>query len=512
MQANVKKFKSIIDGQKQYVIPLFQRSYIWKRDVLDIFWTDLVELCHDDSNRTENNEHFMGAIVTIPLDIASKDIEKYLLIDGQQRLTTILVLLAALRNKAANYTDNKKLLKLADSIKDNYLLHRYENGTDKLKLLPTQLQGDRESFMSIMQGEDGLTGSLITEAYNFFRKKLDGKDIPEFETLISAITNQLMIVHVALEGNDDPYKIFEGLNAKGQKLTQSDLVRNYFFMKIGGSQKDQEEIHNRYWKPMQVQFPIENEGKGVDKFSEYIRHFLMKKGAFIKQGDVYSVLKNQIDDLKEPAAVLGRLKELARFAAYYGVFLDPEKESSRELKIRFLRLNRFQATVTYPFLLNIYNEYDIGCIEEDVFIEILDALDNSLIRRFICNVPTNGLNDLFPSLYKKAKGEDGDLVTSVKKFLSESKFPAKYPRDTEFVEAFKKKALYSKISDVTRRTRVVLARLELFDNKEFINKDWTGWDKEIIKRAERLAKVALEMWSDLGTGLDNPDSSGTGSP
>ena len=469
MKANGKNLQSIIEGQKQYVVPLFQRGYTWKKKNWETFWldlADLLEICQGDSDKAEDNEHFMGAVVTLPFETTKKGTAKLFLIDGQQRLITIFILLAALHDEVANDNDDNDLAK---RIKDNYLLNKSQKGTDILKLFPTQLQGDWDSFMKIMQGEEGLEESLITEAYMFFGKKLEGKKDIELLTLTSIITNCLMFVHVELDKDDDPYKIFESLNFKGEKLTQADLVRNYFFMKIGGSQKEQEEIYKKYWNPMQHRFPIGEKKERIDKFSEYIRHFLIRDGAEINQGDVYAVLKRKIDSVKDRTKVLDLLKELANFAIYYERLIYPEKESNKELKDRISRLNKIQVTVSYPFLLNVYHDYTTNCISEVDFIEILDALENFYHRRFICKIPTNGLNKFLPTLYRDAKELGGNLVTSVKVILAQPKFPSSYPQDHEFADAFKKKPLYGRS---TETIRLILTRIELFENnKERVNLD-----------------------------------------
>lgn len=172
------------------------------------------------------------------MDSSASGVAKFLLIDGQQRLTTVLILLALLRNQARTLPEST----LAEEITDSFLANRYKKGSDYWKLLPTQ--ADRESFTHVMQGQAGVPQTQIGKAAAYFTKRLTAKSAPDAEVLQVLITNNLMLVDIKLDRDEDPYLIFESLNAKGRPLSQADLIRNYFFMKI--RIEEQQPIYDLY--------------------------------------------------------------------------------------------------------------------------------------------------------------------------------------------------------------------------------------------------------------------------
>jgi len=221
MKASETKLQPIIEGTKQYVVPLFQRSYSWEKKEWEILWNDLVELCFLENPRT----HFIGSIVTMPTESVPEGVAKYLLIDGQQRLTTIFILLALLRDKARQGGQGE----LAEEINNTLLVNPYKRDLDYYKLQPTQ--SDRNSFQSLVQSKPLGGQDQIANAYLFFERKLKQSGI-DSQTLKKIISSNLSVVSIVLDPDDDPHLVFESLNAKGRPLTQADLIRNYFFMRI----------------------------------------------------------------------------------------------------------------------------------------------------------------------------------------------------------------------------------------------------------------------------------------
>src|SRR5262249_29262833 len=200
---------------------LFQRPYSWESPQWAALWHDLAELCEEESPRN----HFIGSIVTMPSKSVPEGVTKYILIDGQQRLTTLLVLLAVIRDKARKQPGN-----LADKIEDLLLKNRHQEGTDVYKLLPTQV--DRPAFCAITDPAQAPKGAPLRAAYEFFERRLRLSPEVNLERLYNVIRNNLVLVSVVLDRDDNPYLIFESLNFKGRPLTQADLIRNFFFMRI----------------------------------------------------------------------------------------------------------------------------------------------------------------------------------------------------------------------------------------------------------------------------------------
>lgn len=441
MHAGETKIQAIIDSTRQYVIPLFQRPYSWESPQWATLWQDLAELCEEEHPRN----HFIGSIVTMPSKSVPEGVTKYILIDGQQRLTTLLILLAVIRDKARKLSGN-----LADKIDDLLLKNRHQVGTEIYKLLPTQV--DRPAFCAIMDGDAALKGAPLTTAYAFFARRLRLSPDIGLEKLYDVIRNHLVLVSIVLDKDDNPNLIFESLNAKGRPLTQADLIRNFFFMRI--DTRLQEKMYAEYWKPMQDRLG--------ENLTEYIRHFLMRDGKIVRQSDIYFTLKESIEDRSDDE-IICYLQDVASFSHYYAKLLRPQEEKGAKIRERMDRLNRYEATTTYPFLLNVYHDYDKRKLSETDFSIILDMLESFLIRRFICGVATSGLTKIFPSLYAQA-GRWASLVEGVRQALRDRNFP----RDQQFKELFVTTKIYG--GDRLAKAKLILERLELsFEHKEQVD-------------------------------------------
>jgi uncharacterized protein with ParB-like and HNH nuclease domain len=262
-----------------------------------------------------------------------------LLIDGQQRLTTLLVLLTLVRDRARE----KGLAKLADRI-DDLVTNRHEDGPDHYKLLPTQsedaTESDREAFVRLVHGNPSATKSGIGAAYEFFAGKLRRADAPDLDDLLRVLITRLTLVSIILDDRDNPHRIFESLNGKGRPLSQADLIRNYFFMRL--PEKEHERAYLDSWRPMQRRL-------GEDALTDFVRHYLTRFVGVIRETDIYAALKARVDEDKKRAPI-EHLKELARFSEYYAVLRDPAKAASARVGVRLHRLNRLEVTVAYPFL------------------------------------------------------------------------------------------------------------------------------------------------------------------
>jgi uncharacterized protein with ParB-like and HNH nuclease domain len=436
MKASETNFQSLIEGTKQYIVPLFQRPYSWDKKQ----WQDLLLDLNDLYENESTNTHFIGSIVTMPTLLKPENnVASYLLIDGQQRLTTIFILLILLRDIAK---ENGEIL--ADKIQNTLLTNQYVNGLEHFKLLPTQQ--DRDAFLGLIENKEvAQKNSSIIDCYHFFKKGI--RDL-ESEKLNQVIANRLSVVSIVLERDDNPYIVFESLNAKGRSLTQADLIRNYFFMKIDLSQQDA--IYNKYWLPMQ-----ESLGENL---TEFMRHYLASDGVIVKTNEVYLVLKNKVDRHKDALAELNRIKQ---FADFYAKIVNPEMENNTIVKQNLLRIKRLDFTVVYPFLLNCYFDFDSGKLSANDFVDVLKILENFLIRRLVCNIPTHGLNKILPLLYHNALNQVSSFTEGLKICLQSQN----YPKDGEFRKNLIESASYS--GDKQVKTRLILETLEnSFNHKE----------------------------------------------
>lgn len=448
MQASETKLQDIIEGTKQYVVPMFQRSYSWQKNDWQLLWDDILELYESE----QPYPHFMGSMVTMPSnDSLPQGVTKYVLIDGQQRLTTIFILVAVLRDQAKKSNQ----LKLANELNDKFLINQYDEGWDYYKLLPTQQ--DRQYFYEIIKGDFvNKKTHLMSECYLFFEKKIrqfTELDLRKFKNIIGDF---LVLVSISLGKDDNPYLVFESLNAKGQPLTQADLIRNYFFMQI--NQEQQDKIYQKYWLPMEQLLG--------DNLTEFMRHYLTKNGVIVKKNEVYFELK----DIISRGDTLGYLKEIYEFAQSYATFLNPQRETNRNIRKYLDRIKRLDVATVYPFLLNCFHDWQSNKLTESELLEVFKILENYILRRFVCNVQTRGLNRIFAMLYtdiiKQINLESVNFVDTLKRVLQRQK----YPQDYQFKEDLMTVELYG--TNRTDKGKLILESLEeYFAHKEQVSFD-----------------------------------------
>jgi len=443
LKASETKLQKLIEGTNQYLIPLFQRSYTWTSREWEQLWTDIFEL-----TESKTGEHFIGPIVTAPARSVPEGVAKYLLIDGQQRITTLFILLAALRDQA----NALKLETLGPEIDATLLKNPFKQGTDRFKLLPTQ--GDRKSFMDLIENSTVTGDDGISKCYRFFTKKFKKLEALALEQCKSVVVSRLTLVSIILDDADNPHVIFESLNSKGQDLTQADLIRNYFLMRVDASQQDR--LFTTYWAPIQDRLR--------ENTTEFIRHFLMMRGNWVRKDEVYWCLKGEADQHKTQDQIEHYLSMLERYSSYYQSLIEPEKaERVPGLRVRFSRLNRIEVTVAYPLLLALYHNFAVQQLSLEAFEDILGMLENFMLRRWVCNVPTSGLARFFPSVFGAAK-VDGDLASGVRRVLG----AARYPRDAFFREELMRAPLYA-TDKSGAKLKLVLERLEeSFGHKETV--------------------------------------------
>ena len=446
MQASETKLQHIIEGTKQYVVPLFQRAYSWKKSEWQVLWDDITELCLSDHPRP----HFMGSIVTMPTASGPQTVSKYLLIDGQQRLTTSFILLCALRDKARQSGNEK----LAKEIHETILVNHYEEGLDHYKLMPTQL--DRTAFHRIINNESPIENNVISECYLFFEREIRRRKL-ELKKIKSVICNNLSVVSVVLSNDDDPYLVFENLNAKGRPLTQADLIKNYFFMRI--NVETQDEVYKKYWSPMEDMLG--------ENLTEFVRHYLTKSGKEVKQNQIYFEIKDRISKGDE----ISYLKDLYIFANYYAKLLNPEGEEKESIRKYLHRINRLEIFTVYPFLLNCYDDLSQDRISEGDFVAILKIIENFILRRFICNIQTRGLNRVFALLYSQVSKDSNLAADSFLVRLKSDLQNRDYPKDEEFKSRLMDVQLYGK--NRSEKAKLILESVEeYFQHKEqvFVDK------------------------------------------
>jgi len=497
MEARETKIQPLIDGSKQYLLPLFQRKYVWDRTQWKALWSDIMELYEDE----ELKNHFLGSIVTIPMSSVPQGVSKYVLIDGQQRMTTLFILLAVLRDKA----EDEQTSNLSNKINNTLLVNPYETNLDYYKLVPTEKESDRNSFINLIDRKNQVADNQITKAYSFFEREVKKNHI-EIPKLLSVITQKLSLVSIVLhEEYDNPHLVFESLNSTGIKLFPSDLIRNYFFMRIHVER--QVEIYNEFWLPMESKFD--------DKLlTEFIRHYLKKDGTIVKKNEIYFRLRERVnvENAEE------ELEKLHSFSSYYEKLVLPEKELDLAISKYLIRLNTLEVRTVYPFLLNCYEDYNRNSLKKDDFIEVLKIIENFLIRRYIVNVPTNQLDKIFPPLYKQTRQKGQERFIDNLKLVLQTK---NYPTDIQLRKAIEFSKLYGS-GDKIKKTKHLLCLIEeSYNHKEKVvfdeltiehimpqsikNTPW--WKKHLGDNWEETHDLYLHTLGNLTLTAYNPELS-----
>ena len=443
MKAVQSGVKDVLEGAKQYVLPLYQRRYSWTRKHWATLDADLRRLLDQPDRRS----HFIGSFVTAPLDAAAdQSVSRFRLIDGQQRLTTLLLMLAALRDVARTKGEDG----LAEEITGLYLSNQFKRGTAARKLVPTL--DDQADFYATLDGAPAV-GGRIGDAYRYFVEAFATLPAERLNAARQAALGRLAVVSITLEADDDPHLIFESLNAKGERLTEGDLLRNYFLMRLPPSEAD--DHFARLWRPMQ--------GELGDDLTPFFRHYLMRDpaAAEVRKNEVYAATKEHVDARAPTAAhVVTVLEDVRRHAGFYARLVAPtEYETDRAIADRLHRLRRLKVTTAYPFLLNLMDAIDAGRLASDTLVTTLDAIEAFLVRRLACGVPTNQLRQIFRGLCQLADATDDEaFVTSVRAALS---LGQRCPNDAAFADAIARRPLYGGAkNDVAR---YLLERIELAD-------------------------------------------------
>ena len=427
------RLRPLIETTKQFSIPLFQRFYVWDKKYWTTLWDDLLDLIAEPD---QERAHFLGSLVRFPADHLSASLPRFVVIDGQQRMVTLMLLLAAVRDHART----REQPKLAEEIDHKMLFNPYKEGDGYYKLWLSE--NDHDAFQRILDGKTPIAEHRLSECYAFFQHCFKQPDMPEPRTLFEAVADRLSLVTITLATHENPYLVFESLNFKGHKLTEADLIRNYLFMRI--PQKQQKSVHEKHWKPM--------EDALGDHLTEFVRHYLSRSGTLVKQTEVYVTLKNRLGE----SDVLEAIKELAVFATYYARLLRPSEEPSKTVRSALERINRLEITTIYPFLLSCYRDFSQGSLSAEQFGTILDRLENYLVRRFVCARPTSELNKIFAPLYNQVQQQLADDFVQAFEIILQNK---SYPSDNQFRAHLIEKKLYGR-GDREKKTRFLLEALE----------------------------------------------------
>ena len=475
----------------QFVVPIYQRVYSWDPSECDQLWKDIVRA---GSNKAIGS-HFTGSIVYVEKDQGNiAQAQPALIIDGQQRITTVTLLLAALAAHLDSLPEGQRepVHGFAPrKIRGLWLTNEYENGDKFFKLILSQ--GDREALKAVVQNDPLPSGNTtrVIANYNHFVTKL--RDPNTDLAVICKGISKLVVVDVHLaRGFDNPQLVFEAMNSTGKKLSQADLIRNFVLMDLDPSH--QTHLYEGYWFPMEQAFKGANERR----FDEFVRHFLtVRTGTIPRLEDIYDAFKAYADAQASIGATREDVVVDLRLSSSYFVKMALGQETNPQLAVRFLELEQLKAVVVYPFLLRVYEDYAADKVTANEFVQILEMVIAYLFRRTICRIPTNSLNNTFAALAIQVL--PGKYVESVLgRFLTLDSYK-RFPDDGEFAKHLRDEDLYG-----LQRAPYFFAKMENDSHKEPISiGDYTI--EHVMPQNEKLCQAWQEMlgpnWQDVQSRL-----------
>jgi len=445
MKAKEKRFLHFLEGSdKHFVIPVYQRNYDWKKEHCSQLYDDLIELTK--TKRT----HFLGSIVSIYHD--NGDDREYLIIDGQQRLTTLSILLLSIYK----LIDEEKMESIIskDQIRDEYLINKYSKNDKKIRLKP--VKNDKEAFSSLFkEEEDYLQNTNITVNFLYFYNRIQKVEVT-IDDLFSAI-KQIVIVEIELiNGEDDPQLIFESLNSTGLDLTEADKVRNFVLMKE--SSIVQEKYYTNYWNKIEVNTEY--------SVSDFIRHYLtIKERVIPNKSKVYLSFKKYVTlNISNNEELL---LDLLKYSKYYREIISTENTNTFSSYLS--KINRLESVVTYPFLMEVFDDFAKKILTENDMKVIFETIISFVFRRLICEVPTNALNKMFMVLGREIKKYDDykeNYLDIFKRVITQKSHSQRFPDNEEFTSKIISKDIYN---FKNKNKLFLLEQLENFDNKERVD-------------------------------------------
>lgn len=457
MNSAVTPILTFLEGSKQFVIPIYQRTYEWKREQCSQFWDDILSI----GGSPEPKPHFFGSIVYMdpeePQNIG--DLQEILVIDGQQRLTTLSLLISALSRVIQEQGVDIGIS--SEELSNRYLFNDNKVGESRYKQILTQ--SDEKTLICLLEDRELPVpyAPLLEKNYKFFYSQCKKTNLQ----IVYKGIERLEIVSIVLDRTrDEPQSIFETLNTKGLELSETDKIRNYLLM--GKTHDSQTRLYNDLW------YPIEDRFRNKDQqFNSFMRHYLMlktqKKPA---KRDIYKVFKDhaKIEQELHKLEVKEIVKEVSRYSKHY-LNIAMLYEEDAQLKACLTDLHELKADTAYPFLLKVYDAYASSKIEKAEVITTLRLIESYIFRRAVCGLPNNSLDRIFMdvSFSCEMNMDDGhSYLENLKDTFCDLQARRRHPRDREFKLQFRDKDMYN-----FPRRDYLLRKLENYERKEPIKFD-----------------------------------------
>lgn len=476
MQGNESKFVHFLQGfQKRFIIPVYQRKYSWQIGQCRQLYDDLVKTIEFD-----RKNHFFGSLVSYQGPEEAK--EEYLIIDGQQRITTVSLLMLAMIRQMERGIVKAKAGNLSTKLYDEYLVDKYKEGTCiKLRLV----EEDQEALQRLFAGEsEHIPDSNLTVNYQYFLKRIGLGEVG-IDDLHEAIT-RLEIIDIFLKEGDNPQLIFESLNSTGMALSEGDKIRNFLLMNQTSSK--QKYYYENYWRKIEA---IAQDDRDITSmFRDYLS---VKTQQTPRMDKVYFDFRDYSEPiLRNEENQEAFFRELLSYARWFGQLLTA-CTSNDELDKIIYRLNRLRVTVARPFLLEVLRIQSEGLIDSNSVVDVFGIVENYVYRRYICGVPTNALNKIFVSLHRDIERlEDNleDYVEKLKYVLQRKRASGRFPDDAEFKEALATKNIYNLSGE---GKAYLFVRLENYNTLE--TKDvWTHLDKGTYSIEHIMPQTLSNEW------------------
>ncbi|QDK11026.1 DUF262 and DUF1524 domain-containing protein [Helicobacter pylori] len=450
MKADAMKLLDFIgkSQEKQFVIPIYQRVYSWEKEQCKQLWDDIIKTGGND----QIEGHFIGSIVFVHDGIYTTNYNELLIIDGQQRLTTITLLLIALRD---HLNDEDEFLEKfsRQKIQNRYLINSDEKGDKKFKLILSE--PDRDTLLSLIdenRRKPSEPSLKIVENFKLFEEWIR-KNTDKLETIFKGL-DKLMVVEISLErGKDNPQLIFESMNSTGKYLMQTDLIKNYILM--GLDPEKQEIFYKKYWRAME-----ENFKQDETLFNQFVRHYLTIKTREIPNiNKVYEAFKRYQQERGIETEAL--LQDLQKYCGFFCQIIF-KKEADKDLNKALSFLVDLEMDVIYPLLLELYSDYSDGVLSKQDFISIIYLIESYICRRAVCGLGTSGLNKIFASFTKKINKVQ--YLESMKAYFVYLTEKQRFPNNDEFKKLFITIDFYN-----FQKKTYFFERLENFNTKEPVN-------------------------------------------
>jgi hypothetical protein len=435
MKAAERTLQQLLHSSDQYVIPVFQRYYTWGNANWEQLLEDVSELLEPGA---DERRHFMGSIVTVPDGHQPGSLPAYQVIDGQQRVTTLSILLCVVRDVASS----RGWKELAAEVEENYLVHRFRKGRERFKVFP-RLR-DRGGYLALVDRSESSAGGQIEAAHRHFAKRVEqqASSEPELRRFFTALVTRLDFVAITLEA-ENPYKIFRSLNSTGVDLTEADLIRNHVFMSL--PLDDQDAFDDTLWRDLESRFMRDGKLSGRD-IEAFLRDALMRDGTYVGRDGTFEAFERRFPHGKfDPRSVVGDFVKLSKL---YDVVRGVTRHPDAEVEAALRAIREPNVTTAYPLVTALLERSSRNELQHADLLVVLRAIASFVLRRFVCGLSSRGYSTWFVAACR----ELGDPARTVIAFLQAKGWPS----DDDFRAKFVRFNLYQSKYD-----RAVLGALEL---------------------------------------------------